>query len=148
MRLPRLRSVQRCFLSTKRVPVSLGDRTALRKPGQVWPGLLGKSLSLAILEKDEQVRNLVNLGKERGYLLHDEVIELLPVEQHTTDEMDKLFSALERESIEVYEDAAAAKAAHPAPVVIGHAAADRDEPLQSEEPESYPVRPADTSNDP
>ena len=110
--------------------------------------LWGKSLSLAILEKDEQVRNLVNLGKERGYLLHDEVIELLPVEQHTTDEMDKLFSALERESIEVYEDAAAAKAAHPAPVVIGHAAADRDEPMQSEEPESYPIRPADTSNDP
>ncbi len=64
---------------------------------------LGESLSLAIQEKNEQVRNLVNLGKERGYLLHDEVIELLPVEQHATEELDKLFSTLERESIEVYE---------------------------------------------
>jgi RNA polymerase primary sigma factor len=106
-------------------------------------------LSLAILEKDEQVRNLVNLGKERGYLLHDEVIELLPVEQHATDEMDKLFSALERESIEVYEDAAAAKAAHPPLVTTGDIRTDRDEPVHIDEPEFFPAsRPADSSNDP
>ncbi len=110
---------------------------------------LGESLSLAIQEKNEQVRNLVNLGKERGYLLHDEVIELLPVEQHATEELDKLFSTLERESIEVYEDLAAAKAAHPAPVVTGYAAARQDEPVHSEESELYPApRPADISNDP
>ena len=110
---------------------------------------LGESLSLAIQEENEQVRNLVNLGKERGYLLHDEVIELLPVEQHATEELDKLFSTLERESIEVYEDLAAAKAAHPAPVVTGYAAARQDEPVHSEESELYPApRPADISNDP
>jgi len=68
-------------------------------------------LSLAIQEKDEQVRSLVNLGKERGYLLHDEVIELLPVEEHGPENIDKLFSTFERESIEIYEDVAAAKAA-------------------------------------
>src|ERR1700731_3070276 len=101
MRLPRLRSVHRPFLSTKRVPISLRDSTALRKPGLVWRGLLGESLSLAIQEKDEQVRNLVNLGKERGYLLHDEVIELLPVEEHATEALDKLFSTFEREGIEI-----------------------------------------------
>ena len=106
-------------------------------------------MSLAIREKNEQVRNLVNLGKERGYLLHDEVIELLPVEQHATEELDKLFSTLERESIEVYEDLAAAKAAHPAPVVAGYPAARQDEPVHSEESELYPApRPADISNDP
>ncbi len=110
---------------------------------------LGESLSLAIQEKNEQVRNLVNLGKERGYLLHDEVIELLPVEQHATEELDKLFSTLERESIEVYEDLAAAKAAHPAPVVAGYPAARQDEPVHGEESELYPApRPADISNDP
>ena len=44
------------------------------------------TLLLAIQEKSEQVRNLVNLGKERGYLLHDEVIELLPIEEQATEE--------------------------------------------------------------
>jgi len=113
---------------------------------RLW--LSGGNLSLAIQEKDEQVRNLVTLGKERGYLLHDEVIELLPVEQHATDELDKLFSALERESIEVYEDAAAAKAAHPT-LVPDHIAVEREEPVHSEEPDPFrAVRPADTSNDP
>src|ERR1700676_1620690 len=130
MRLPRLRSVHRCFLSTKRVPVALGDRTVLRKPGQVWRGLLGESLSLAIQEKDEQVRNLVNLGKERGYLLHDEVNEILPVAHHAAEEVDKLFSTLERESIEIYEDVAAAKAAHPAVLVTGYREADARERAQ------------------
>ena len=33
---------------------------------RLW--LSGGNLSLAIQEKDEQVRNLVTLGKERGYL--------------------------------------------------------------------------------
>ncbi|HXN50910.1 MAG TPA: RNA polymerase sigma factor RpoD [Candidatus Acidoferrum sp.] len=106
-------------------------------------------MSLAIQEKDEQVRNLVNLGKERGYLLHDEVIELLPVEEHVTEELDKLFSTFERESIEIYEDVAAAKAAHPTLVVAEHAGADHDEPAHSEQTELYLApRPSDNSYDP
>jgi len=105
-------------------------------------------LSLAIEEKDEQVRTLVNLGKERGYLLHDEVNELLRVEHQATEEIDKLFSALERESIEVYEDVATAKAAHPALVTSGYVGADREEPVHGEEAEVYAPRPADISNDP
>jgi RNA polymerase primary sigma factor len=106
-------------------------------------------LSLAIQEENEQIRNLVNLGKERGYLLHDEVIELLPGEEHATEEMDKLFSTFERESIEIYEDAAAAKAANPALPVSEPIEVGRDEPTHSEESELYLApRPADSSNDP
>ena len=112
-------------------------------------GSLGESLSLAIREKDEQVRNLVNLGKERGYLLHDEVIELLPVEEHATEVLDKLFSTFERESIEIYEDVAAAKAANPALAVPEHIEISRDEPVRGEEADVYLApRPADTSYDP
>ncbi|HLZ90416.1 MAG TPA: RNA polymerase sigma factor RpoD [Candidatus Acidoferrum sp.] len=106
-------------------------------------------MSLAIQEKDEQVRNLVNLGKERGYLLHDEVIELLPLEEHAPEVIDKLFSTFERESIEIYEDAATAKAANPALAVSEQIAISRDEPVRSEEADPYLApRPADTSNDP
>ena len=106
-------------------------------------------MSLAIQEKDEQVRNLVNLGKERGYLLHDEVIELLPVEEHATEVLDKLFSAFERESIEIYEDVAAAKAANPALAISEQLEISRDEPVRGEEADVYLApRPSDTSYDP
>jgi RNA polymerase primary sigma factor len=110
---------------------------------------LGEYLSLAIQEKNEQVRNLVNLGKERGYLLHDEVIELLPIEEHATEEIDKLFSTFERDGIEIYEDVAAAKAANPSLPVPEHIEINRDEPARSEESELYLApRPSDTSSDP
>jgi len=35
-------------------------------------------LSLVIEEKYDQVRRLINMGKERGYLLYDEVNDMLP----------------------------------------------------------------------
>jgi RNA polymerase primary sigma factor len=106
-------------------------------------------LSLAIQEKSEQVRNLVNLGKERGYLLHDEVIELLPIEEQATEEIDKLFSTFERDGIEIYEDAAAAKAANPTLPVPEHIEISRDEPVRNEESElHFAPRASDNSNDP
>jgi RNA polymerase primary sigma factor len=110
---------------------------------------LGEYLSLAIHEKNEQVRHLVNLGKERGYLLHDEVIELLPIEEHATEEVDKLFSTFERESIEIYEDLAAAKAANAGLAVPEHIETTQDESTRGEESElSFAPSPSDTSSDP
>ncbi len=35
-------------------------------------------MALAIEEKYDQVRQLINMGKERGYLLYDEVNDILP----------------------------------------------------------------------
>ena len=37
-------------------------------------------MSLAIEEKYEQVRQLIGIGKERGYLLYDEMNGILPPE--------------------------------------------------------------------
>jgi RNA polymerase primary sigma factor len=68
-------------------------------------------LALALEEKYDQVRQLVNLGKERGYLLYDEVNDNLPPEIHSSEEIDDLLSTFERYGIDIYEDAAAAKAA-------------------------------------
>jgi RNA polymerase primary sigma factor len=68
-------------------------------------------LPLTIEEKYEQVRNLITLGKERGYLLFDEVNDILPAEIHSPEEIDDLLSTLERYRIEIYEDVSAAKAA-------------------------------------
>jgi len=72
------------------------------------------SLSLAIEERFDQVRSLITLGKERGYLLYDEVNELLPTEVHSSDEIEEVLSAFERNGIVMYEDLATAQAARAA----------------------------------
>jgi RNA polymerase primary sigma factor len=68
-------------------------------------------LALAIEEKYDQVRQLIAMGKERGYLLYDEVNDTLPAEVHSSEEIDELLSTFERYGIDIYEDLAAAKAA-------------------------------------
>ena len=68
-------------------------------------------MSQAIEERYEQVRHLLALGKERGYLLFDEVNDILPAEVHSPEEIDDLLATFERYGIDIYEDVAVAKAA-------------------------------------
>ncbi len=75
-------------------------------------------MALAIEEKYDQVRQLINMGKERGYLLYDEVNDILPPEVHSSEEIDDLLSTFERYGIDIYEDAATAKAARAAAEVV------------------------------
>jgi RNA polymerase primary sigma factor len=66
------------------------------------------------------VRQLTLIGKERGYLLYDEVNESLPAEVTSPEEIDDLLSILERQGIEIYEDLATANAARaPATAAVG-----------------------------
>jgi len=71
-------------------------------------------LPLVIEEKYDQVRQLINMGKERGYLLYDEVNDILPVEVHSSEEIDDLLSTFERYGINIYEDVSSARAARAA----------------------------------
>jgi RNA polymerase primary sigma factor len=87
-------------------------------------------VAIAIEEKYDQVRQLINMGKERGYLLYDEVNDLLPAEVHSSEEIDDLLSTFERYGIEVYEDIASVKAARAAA-----AASEGGEAEQAELPE-------------
>ena len=75
-------------------------------------------MALALEEKYDQVRQLINMGKERGYLLYDEVNDILPAEVHSSEEIDDLLSTFERYGIDIYEDVAAAKAARAALEVV------------------------------
>ncbi|HXX18052.1 MAG TPA: RNA polymerase sigma factor RpoD [Candidatus Acidoferrum sp.] len=68
-------------------------------------------MTLALEEKYDQVRQLIAMGKERGYLLYDEVNDILPAEVHSSEEIDDLLSTFERYGIDVYEDLSTAKAA-------------------------------------
>ena len=56
------------------------------------------------------VRQLILIGKERGYLLYDEINDSLPKDVHSSQEIDDLLSTLERQGIEIYEDIATANA--------------------------------------
>jgi len=89
---------------------------------------------LVTQEKFDQIRNLISVGKERGYLLTDEVNGVLAAEEHTTEELDTLFASLETDGIEIYEDASAAKLAHTALEVTETTEIELPhEPAQSEE---------------
>ena len=73
-----------------------------------------RPLSQLLEEKYDQVRRLISLGKERGYLLSDELNDVLPGEVHSPEEIDGLLSTLERYGIDVYEDVATAQTARAA----------------------------------
>src|SRR2546430_2996370 len=75
-------------------------------------------------EKYEAVKALIAIGKERGYLLYDEVNDSLPAEVHSSEEIDDLLTTFERNGIEIYEDQASAKAARA--VEVSTEAGDRD----------------------
>jgi len=65
-------------------------------------------LSIVLQEKYDQVRSLISLGKDRGFLLFDEVNEILPAGEHTAEEIDDLFSTVERNGIHIHQEVAEA----------------------------------------
>ena len=58
---------------------------------------------MSIEEKYDEVRQLISIGKEKGYLLYDEVNELLPADITSSDELDDLFSTFGSAGIEVVD---------------------------------------------
>ncbi len=78
------------------------------------------------------IQQLILLGKQRGYLLYDEVNESLPAEVNSSAEIDDLLSILERQGIEIYEDVATANAARAATNATEGPEPDLKEELASE----------------
>jgi RNA polymerase primary sigma factor len=58
---------------------------------------------VSIEEKYDEVRQLITIGKEKGYLLYDEVNERLPSAITSSDDLDDLFDAFGSAGIEVIE---------------------------------------------
>ena len=56
-------------------------------------------------------QQLLVIGKERGYLLYDEINDSLPPDVLSSQEIDDLLALLERQGIEIHEDLTAANAA-------------------------------------
>ena len=78
----------------------------------------------------------MQLARERGYLLANELNKVLPASQNTPEELDELFSTLERDGVEIYTDAAEASASG------GNGESGRQKEFQDEEhasPEGAPL---------
>ena len=109
-------------------------------------------MSLTTEEMHEQVRQLITVGKERGYLLSEEVEQVLPAELHSTEEIDDLLSTFERIGISLYEDLAAAKAARATvdPIVSESPTGDWSEKAVAAEEGELDLTPGmlDKNNDP
>lgn len=58
---------------------------------------------MSIEEKYDEIKQLITLGKEKGYLLYDEVNELLPADITSSEELDDLFSTFGSAGIEVVD---------------------------------------------
>jgi len=58
---------------------------------------------LSIEEKYDEIRALMAMGKEKGYLLYEEINELLPADVTSAEELDDLFSALGSAGIEIVD---------------------------------------------
>jgi len=58
---------------------------------------------LAFDDKFDQLNKLISMGKEKGYLLYDEVNDLLPSDVHSAEDLDDLLSMFDNAGIEVLE---------------------------------------------
>jgi RNA polymerase primary sigma factor len=89
-------------------------------------------LARRIEDEFGHVQQLMLIGKERGYLLYDEINDSLPGDVHSSQEIDDLLSILEREGIEIYEDLAIANATRAAANATEGPEADPKEELAAE----------------
>ncbi len=60
-------------------------------------------MALTLEEKYDEVRTGITMGKEKGYLLYEEVNEMLPTDIHTSDELEDVFARLGSTGIEIID---------------------------------------------
>ena len=58
---------------------------------------------MVLEEKYDEVRQMIILGKERGYLLFEDVSEMLPAEVTSPDDLEELFTTLGNAGVEVVQ---------------------------------------------
>ena len=69
-----------------------------------FPSARGSEKSVTVEEKHPEVRTLITLGKERGYLLYDEIYQALPEElANAPDELDEIYIRFGDYGIEVVD---------------------------------------------
>ncbi len=59
--------------------------------------------ALALEDKYDDIKKLIDVGKEKGYLTYDEVNDLIPHEVHSPDDLDDLMTTIGTQGIDVLE---------------------------------------------
>src|SRR5579859_5779990 len=108
---------------------------------------------LSVEEKYVEVKQLIAIGKEKGFLLYDEIYEVLPEEVTSLpEELDEIIIRFNDLGIDVFEDTEKQVAASPKAIVTIDGAIEEKEPDQREEVEADIVAVAsgivDKTNDP
>src|SRR6187397_1746849 len=60
-------------------------------------------MALSIEERYDEVKQLISIGKEKGYLLYDEINEMLPADITSSEDLDDLFGTFGSAGIEVVD---------------------------------------------
>ncbi len=101
------------------------------------------------LENHNKIQDLLQLARRRGYLLMEEINQILPDSGESDDEVDELFADLERDGVEIWQDAAEAKAARPDLTITSENRADLEEATPREGISSEASEPSiDSTHDP
>ncbi len=64
----------------------------------------GATTAVALEEKYDQVMDLINLGKRKGYLLYEDVNDLLPAFVQNSEEIEDILATIGTAGIEVVEE--------------------------------------------
>jgi RNA polymerase primary sigma factor len=64
----------------------------------------GREAEVAIDDKYDRVQRLMEVGKERGYVLYDEVSDVLPTDLNGTADLDDVLAGFDGAGIEILED--------------------------------------------
>jgi RNA polymerase primary sigma factor len=99
-------------------------------------------------ENSTQIHELFQLARQRGYLLIEEINQVLPASGASNDEIDELLAGLERDGVEIWQDAAEAKAARSDLMIIsGNPLEPEDVPSREELGAETPEPSRDSAND-
>jgi len=99
---------------------------------------IGGTLSLE--DKYDEVKELISLGKERGFLSYEEVNDLLPDDLNSSDDLDDLFDLFGSNGIELIESGKAFKQDGVLPGKKGYAGEEGELVAESAEKTNDPVR--------
>ncbi len=58
---------------------------------------------MALDDKYDDIKKLIDAGKEKGYLTYDEVNELIPHDMHSPDDLEDLLTTIGTQGIDVLE---------------------------------------------
>ena len=100
-------------------------------------------------ENQTRISDLLDLARARGYLLMEEMNQLLPISEEAHEEIDELFAGLERDGVEIWQNAAEAKAARPELSIASESTVEIEELSSREEGPIEPLEPSwDSKSDP